>query len=248
MVDEKVISEEKEKKEVETPTTAEGEEELPKKEPQGEEAPAPKELEHGEVAEKAAPQEQIPVPQPQPVVEQAILEEPKEEMLPQSKVNEIVQKRVAEATQKATQKAIAALIEKYGVDGEDGLDELFGNGQRFSLLSDEYSNLNTELENLKAENALLRSGIDPSKFDDVKAILSYQKQEVNPLTIEKALASHPEWLSGTSGSTAKTVAPESTEDPTEIPSVVRKLGGEPSSEINQGQDEQKRAMELLGIK
>lgn len=181
---------------------------------------------------------------------------PEEKKFTQEELNQIVQQRIAETKNKAMEEgrrqALADLYQKYGVNDDGGLDDLFGNGQRYDLLNGEFTSQSQQLNELKAENALLMSGIDRSKFDDVKAILAYNKQEVTPMAIEQALVTHPEWKSAPD--TLPAMNPISTGLDANLPpspteqntSVIKKLGGEPTN-ANTGDDEQKTAMKLMGF-
>ena len=80
-------------------------------------------------------------------------EEPR--MFTQEEVNSLVGK----VRQEARDRAIKEIMEKYGVTNDIELDEVFGRGQAYDVLNDDY---NVQIENLRnalMENALLKSSL-----------------------------------------------------------------------------------------
>lgn len=114
---------------------------------------------------------------------------PTEKMFTQSQVNELV----GRVRQEAREAAMKQLLERYGVDTEDNLNTMFGNGQRYELLDENYRGLETKYGDAMTENALLKSQIVPGRWDDVKAILNSKGLEITPENIAYEMQTHPEW-------------------------------------------------------
>lgn len=199
----------------------------------------------GPVPQEQAPGE--PVPQQQPA------EQP---IFTQSQVNDLIGKTRMEARQKAMEEARQQydkdLWGHYGVDDAAGLDELVGNGQRYQAMSDEYDSQSHELSDLRAENALLKAGVDQSRFSDVKAVAAYNHIDVTPETIAQLLTTHPEWRQGGGmppvGQTPLPPQAPSAQQPQpqQPPAMVRKAGGEPTA-ANPAKDDEAEAMRLFGL-
>ena len=163
-----------------------------------------------------------------------VTEEPVEgeKMLTQSQVNEIV----GRARQEGRESAMRELYGRYGVSGDEELDEVFGNGQRYSDLDDEYRVQGDSMRALQAENALLKTKVDEARWGDIKLILGGKGLEITPENIEAEIPSHPEWRK----------AGEAQE---QEPTVLRKLGGEAkSADDDESENEQEQAMKLFGLK
>lgn len=186
-----------------------------------------------EPAEPEAPAE--PEESPKPASEP----EPEERLFTQRELDAIVQKRIAEVRDRAfregRESAIGETRSKYGVDTDEELDELFGAGQRYDALDEEYGTAKGRITELEGENALLRSGISPDRWEDVKAIAAYNGMNLDHKSIERLLEGHPEWK-------GKADAPKPAPAAT-----IRKLGGEPSREEPIGATEEEEAMRLLGL-
>ena len=196
--------------------------------------------------EEPVEQEQ-PAPEPQP--------EP-EKMLTQSQVNELVGKARAEGRAAAMKE----LYGRYGVNDDNEMNDVFGKGQGYDLLNDEYNALNGNFKNLSAENALLKSGVVQGRWDDVKAILGMKGLDVTVENIEAELPTHQEWIGAASAATAPDVTPElGTEEldgmleankpkpmaPTQ-PSTIRKLGSVvPETKVD---EEEAETMKWFGLK
>lgn len=168
----------------------------------------------------------------------------KEKMIAQSKVNDIA----AKARQEGRDSAIKELLMKYGVNSSDELDDLFGKGQSYIDLDNEYNMQGESYRNALAENALLKSRIDLNRWEDVKLILGGKGLEITPENIEAHIVNHPEWRTMQTGSgdamngTGKVFTPEMGEQAAKgitvdnsnnngfnkQPATLRKLGNEAS--------------------
>ena len=166
----------------------------------------------------------------------------KEKMIAQSKVNDIA----AKARQEGRDSAIKELLMKYGVNSSDELDDLFGKGQSYIDLDNEYNMQGESYRNALAENALLKSRIDLNRWEDVKLILGGKGLEITPENIEAHIVNHPEWRTMQTGGgdamngTGKVFTPEMGEqaakgitvDNSNVvnkkPATLRKLGNEAS--------------------
>lgn len=168
----------------------------------------------------------------------------KEKMIAQSKVNDIA----AKARQEGRDSAIKELLMKYGVNSSDELDDLFGKGQSFVDLDNEYNIQGQSYRDALAENALLKSRIDLNRWEDVKLILGGKGLEITPENIEAHIVNHPEWRTMETGGgdamngTGKVLTPEMGEQLSKgitvdnngngntfkQPATLRKLGNEAS--------------------
>ena len=123
-----------------------------------------------------------------------------EKMLSQSQVNEIVGKTRTE-TRDSTLKA---MFDHFGVDNEEALEALVGDGQRYPMLKEEYdgnkktseqriAELEGKLSDVSTELALFRSDIDPDRYEDAKLILKGKGLDITADNIKQELLTHPEW-------------------------------------------------------
>lgn len=155
------------------------------------------------------PQGEVETPTPESGVEGE--EGTGEKMLSQSEVNRLIG-QARQAGRESALKEIEAiksqsaeegrnsymneLFAKYGVSGQEELDGIFGKGQAYDSLNDDFNQQAYSMNGLKGEVALLKSNIDESRWDDVKFILGGQGLDVNSDNIATMLPSHPEWLKG----------------------------------------------------
>ena len=147
---------------------------------------------------------------------------------------------------------------RYGVEDENGLDELIGNAQRYDTLKEntdserhgweeerkgyiaERDSRNSELCDLKERLALLESGIDKDRYEDAKFILKGKGLEITPETIAEELATHPEWKK----EEKKDYHPEDPVKPEiKVPEVPNILGNEHSGKKAPEKSEEDLAME-----
>ena len=179
-------------------------------------------------------------------------------MFSQDEVNELMGQVRAE-TRDRTFKYIYG---RYGVENEDGLDELIGNAQRYDTLKENADNeraawneerkgfkmhedeFHKELCDLKEKIALMESGIDKERYEDAKFILKGKGLDITPETIANELATHPEWKKGEEEK--KLYVPEPSQEPQpsiEVPEVPKILGNENSNMKAPDQSEEDVAME-----
>ena len=118
----------------------------------------------------------------------------------QSQVDEIAGKIRKETREKVTR----SFLDRYGVNSEEELDDLFGDAQRYTTVQDMYNTdkkaweeasaaRDQELSSVKERVALLESGIDKNRYEDAKFILKGKGLEVTAENIAQELATHPEW-------------------------------------------------------
>ena len=227
-----------------------------------EDTPVEENVDNGNVEEAEPEQEQEqeqaveePVADEQ-AVEEPVADEPveQEKMLTQSQVNELVGKARAEGRASAMKE----LYERYGVSDDNEMNDIFGKGQGYDVLNDEYTSLNGKYGDMAAENALLKSGISANCWDDVKAILGYKGMDITVENIQSELATHPYWQSNVAeaGAENKEITPEMAESfaektkpvkaaPSQT-STIRKLGSNvPESKVDLEENEM---MKVFGLK
>lgn len=176
-----------------------------------------------------------PESEPEPIAEEAPTEgEPvqPEKMLTQSQVNELV----GRARQEGRESAMRELYGRYGVSSDEEMNDVFGRGQTYAALDDEYNKQKESMVQLMTENALLKSNIDAARWDDVKYILKGKGYEVTPENIEAEIASHPEWRTASVATASTNVEggpnqPQPQPQPQQQqaqqpPTVLRRLGSE----------------------
>ncbi len=190
----------------------------------------------------------------EPVTEENVAEEPvtEEKMLTQSQVNELVGKARAEGRAAA----LKELYGRYGVNDDAEMNDIFGRGQGYDLLNDEYKSLNSKYGDLSAENALLKSGVVNSRWEDVKAILGRKGLDITAENIASEAQTHPEWLNNVpvANTATKEFSPEMGEqlaqnlkpknEPVEEVSV-RKLGSNiPETKVD---SEENDVLKMFGL-
>lgn len=122
-------------------------------------------------------------------VDDSVVEPEPEKMLTQSQVNELV----GRARQEGRESALRELYVRYGVSGDEELGDIFGRGQAYFDLDDEFKAQGDSYRATLAENALLKSRADESRWEDIKLILGGKGLDVTMENIESLIPSHPEW-------------------------------------------------------
>lgn len=196
-------------------------------------------------------------PQPQPQQEpQPQQQQPMEKMLTQSQVNELV----GRARQEGRESALKELYGRYGVSGDSELNDVFGRGQAYLTLDDDFKAEQSSNKALLAENALLKTKVDESRWEDIKAILGSKNMDITPENIEAEIPTHPEWRQTVSVQQQSQVQPQqdslqpqpqqAAQQPQQQ-AVLRKLGSESTAKDGGNGDdeesEQERAMKLFGF-
>ncbi len=202
------------------------------------------------VPEPEAEQQQ---PQPQEEEEQPQQQQPMEKMLTQSQVNELV----GRARQEGRESALKELYGRYGVSGDSELNDVFGRGQAYLTLDDDFKAEQSSNKALLAENALLKTKVDESRWEDIKAILGSKNMDITPENIEAEIPTHPEWRQTVVAAQAQPQqqpqAPQPQQDSLQPQqqAVLRKLGSESTAKNGGNGDdeesEQERAMKLFGF-
>ena len=177
-----------------------------------------------------------------------------EKMLTQSQVNELV----GRARQEGRESALKELYGRYGVSGDSELNDVFGRGQAYLTLDDDFKAEQSSNKALLAENALLKTKVDESRWEDIKAILGSKNMDITPENIEAEIPTHPEWRQTVSvqqqqQQQAQAQPQQDSLQPQPQPqqAVLRKLGSESTAKDGGNGDdeesEQERAMKLFGF-
>lgn len=206
------------------------------------------------VSEDGNGDESVPEPeaeqQPQPQQQQ-----PMEKMLTQSQVNELV----GRARQEGRESALKELYGRYGVSGDSELNDVFGRGQAYVTLDDDFKAEQSSNKALLAENALLKTKVDESRWEDIKAILGSKNMDITPENIEAEIPTHPEWrqMAAAQPQQQPQAQPQPQQDSLQPQpqqqqqAVLRKLGSESTAKDGGNGDdeesEQERAMKLFGF-
>lgn len=211
------------------------------------------------VSEDGNGDESVPEPeaeQQQPQEEeQPQQQQPMEKMLTQSQVNELV----GRARQEGRESALKELYGRYGVSGDSELNDVFGRGQAYVTLDDDFKAEQSSNKALLAENALLKTKVDESRWEDIKAILGSKNMGITPENIEAEIPTHPEWRQMAAAQPQQqpqAPQPQPQQDSLQPQqqqqqAVLRKLGSESTAKDGGNGDddesEQERAMKLFGF-
>lgn len=196
--------------------------------------------------------------EPEPEAEPQQQQQPMEKMLTQSQVNELV----GRARQEGRESALKELYGRYGVSGDSELNDVFGRGQAYLTLDDDFKAEQSSNKALLAENALLKTKVDESRWEDIKAILGSKNMDITPENIEAEIPTHPEWrqtVSVQQQQQSQAQAQPQQDSPLQAQpqpqqqqqAVLRKLGSESTAKGGGNGDdeesEQERAMKLFGF-
>ena len=164
-----------------------------------------------------------------------------------------VDKLVGETRVKTREKTFNYIYNRYGVKNEEELDSLVANAQRYDTLKEETDNERAgweternerdgKLTSMSEEIALMKSGVDSNRYEDVKLILKGKGLEVTTENIEAELATHPEWISKEEKEEeAVAPTPINPEEPAPTPTVttrIKALGNEPKPAPSMSEEEQ----------
>lgn len=209
--------------------------------------------ENGDESEPEPEAEAEPQQEPQQPQQQ---QQPMEKMLTQSQVNELV----GRARQEGRESALKELYGRYGVSGDSELNDVFGRGQAYLTLDDDFKAEQSSNKALLAENALLKTKVDESRWEDIKAILGSKNMDITPENIEAEIPTHPEWRQTISvqqqqqaqqpqQDSLQPQPQQAAQQPQQA--VLRKLGSESTAKDGGNGDdeesEQERAMKLFGF-
>lgn len=210
------------------------------------------------VSEDENGDESVPEPEAEAQQEpqQPQQQQPMEKMLTQSQVNELV----GRARQEGRESALKELYGRYGVSGDSELNDVFGRGQAYLTLDDDFKAEQSSNKALLAENALLKTKVDESRWEDIKAILGSKNMDITPENIEAEIPTHPEWRQTVSVQQQQPQAqaqpqqdslqPQPQQQPQQQ-AVLRKLGSESTAKNGgNGDDEEsekEQAMRLFGF-
>jgi hypothetical protein len=106
---------------------------------------------------------------------------PKVRTFTQEEVNQLVQDRLGK------------VYSKYGMKDADELDEAIGRSQSYEVTKERYESAVTEIADLKAQLAFLQNGIDPARYDDVKAYFKGKGLSIDTDSLKSEASTHLEW-------------------------------------------------------
>ena len=99
----------------------------------------------------------------------------------QDQVNDIVRER------------LSRIYSRYDVQDSNGLDELIGKSQAYSVMKSRYDANKRMIFELQEELAFLKNDIEPSRYDDVRAYFRGKEIEFNHEALANEIVNHPEW-------------------------------------------------------
>lgn len=207
-----------------------------------------------ENGDESVPEPEAEQQQPQQEPQQPQQQQPMEKMLTQSQVNELV----GRARQEGRESALKELYGRYGVSGDSELNDVFGRGQAYLTLDDDFKAEQSSNKALLAENALLKTKVDESRWEDIKAILGSKNMDITPENIEAEIPTHPEWRPTVAVQQQSQVQAQPQQDSLQPQpqqpqqqAVLRKLGSESTAKNGgNGDDEEsekEQAMKLFGF-
>ncbi len=153
----------------------------------------PEKKDEEQVGETQTPKEEEVETEVEEKVEE---KQPESPMFTQEQVNELV----GRARQEGRKSAAQELFKRYGVESDDELNDLFGKGQSYEVLNDDYQTQSGEFRRISAENALLKSKVPENRWEDVMLILTGKGLDITPDNIMAMSETHPEWLGSNVGS------------------------------------------------
>lgn len=215
------------------------------------------EMEDAAVSEDENGDESEPEPEAEQQQPQPQQQQPMEKMLTQSQVNELV----GRARQEGRESALKELYGRYGVSGDSELNDVFGRGQAYLTLDDDFKAEQSSNKALLAENALLKTKVDESRWEDIKAILGSKNMDITPENIEAEIPTHPEWRQTVSVQQQPQAQqpqqdslqpqPQQAAQQPQQQAVLRKLGSESTAKNGENGDdeesEKEQAMRLFGF-
>lgn len=117
----------------------------------------------------------------------------------QEQVNEIVRSRLDRASK--------AIYGRYGVENEQGLDELVSMAQAYETMKSRYDAMQDELRGLKEQNMFHANGVLSEKEDDVRTYFKGKGLEMSDEALKQVLFTHPEWLAVAKPAPTTTIVP-----------------------------------------
>lgn len=139
--------------------------------------------------------------------------EPAEETFTQSRVNDIVTKRLERANRKT--------LERYGVESLEELDAIVGKAKEAEDLRKANGELSEKL-------AFITNRIAPEREEDVRVHFKGKGIEFTDENLKKELETHPEWIAASD----KPLAPKAT--------TIERLGAERSAKKGESDDERRK--------
>ena len=164
----------------------------------------PGKKEEEQAGETQTPKEEEAKTEVEEKVEEKQPESPQAPMFTQEQVNELV----GRARQEGRKSAAQELLKRYGVENDDELNDLFGKGQSYEVLNDDYQTQSGEFRRISAENALLKSKVPENRWEDVMLILTGKGLDITPDNIMAMTETHPEWLGGNINGNNNIVPPQ----------------------------------------
>ena len=143
----------------------------------------------------------------------------------QDQVNEMIRSRL--------ERDRTSLLNRYGVNDKDGLDELIGKAQSYDIMKERFEALKSENAELAEKLAFISNGINPDREDDIRTYFKGKDIEFNGEALASALETHPEWRKVVEQDTA----PKTT--------IIR-LGTD-HREVNTSETDEERMKRIFGV-
>lgn len=196
-------------------------------------------------SEEPAPVEQESVVEKTPLVEENGAVETSIKTFTQDDMDRIV----GETRVKTRQKTFDYVYNRYGVKSEQELDALVANAQRYDTQKEMYDSdksawetereeSNAKLTDMSEQIALMQSGVDKDRYEDVKLILKGKNIPITVENIEAELETHPEWMPAKKEEENAEISEEKIEEKPKVTTRIKALGNEPKPAPQMSEEEE----------
>lgn len=126
--------------------------------------------------------------QPEAKAEDATAEEAQEALpktFTQDEVNQIVKERLDRQTER--------FLKRLSLESMDGIDQLLEHANGYTEAQELMTRYQLENEDLRQQIAFRDNGVDPNRYDDVKAYFKGKGLDLTADELKAQLETHPEW-------------------------------------------------------